>query len=63
MSSTDTPDGLVITNARLPVAIHRQLAKAAKKACRSLNSELVFRLRESLRADSNRGREERTAGG
>lgn len=54
MPLSDTPDGLVITNTRLPVAVHRQLAQAAKKACRSLNSEMVFRLRESLKAERER---------
>jgi hypothetical protein len=44
------PEGLVLTQARLPIPLHRQLARAAKQSFRSLNSEMIWRLQESLRS-------------
>jgi Arc-like DNA binding domain len=44
----DEPEALVITNARIPISLHQQLARAAKESFRSMNSELIVRLMKSL---------------
>jgi len=53
MSDTGkAPEGVIVGNSRIPVELHRQLVREAQRACRSLNQEIVWRLRESLRAQS-----------
>ena len=42
----DEPEGFVVTNQRLPIPLHQQLRQAAKQSLRSLNSEIIVRLRE-----------------
>ena len=51
MSVIEAPEGLIFKNTRLPVSLHRQLAQAAKELCRSLNSEMIYRLRELLKTE------------
>lgn len=53
MSVIEAPEGLIFKNTRLPVGLYRELAQAAKESCRSLNSEMIYRLRESLKAERN----------
>jgi hypothetical protein len=48
-----TEEDMIATNTRLPVQLHKQLAQAAQESCRALNGEIIFRLRQSLRAESN----------
>jgi hypothetical protein len=43
-------NGYVVTQTRLPDELHRQLARAAEEACRSMNGKIIWRLRESLRS-------------
>jgi hypothetical protein len=43
------------TNTRLPDDLHSELARAAREACRSLNGEIVWRLRESLKDERGYG--------
>jgi Arc-like DNA binding domain len=59
MALIDTREGMVVSNSRIPKELHRQLAAAAQRACRSLNSEIVWRLRQSV--GDERGREESAA--
>jgi hypothetical protein len=53
-STKATPPGeaeaLVILNARVPISLHQQLARAAKESFRRMRSEVNVRLRESLRS-------------
>jgi hypothetical protein len=48
-TSPEWPEGLVVTNVRLPVPLHQQLLRAAKASFRSQNSEIIWRLQQSLR--------------
>jgi predicted HicB family RNase H-like nuclease len=41
-------DALRVLNLRLDEALHRQLTAEAKRSVRSLNGEIIFRLRKSL---------------
>ena len=41
-------DPVRVLNLRLDEALHRQLAAEAKRSVRSLNGEIIFRLRCSL---------------
>jgi predicted HicB family RNase H-like nuclease len=41
-------DAVKILNLRLDEALHRQLTAEAKRSVRSLNGEIIFRLRRSL---------------
>jgi len=41
-------DDAVKLNLRLDEALHRQLTAEAKRSVRSLNGEIIFRLRKSL---------------
>jgi predicted HicB family RNase H-like nuclease len=41
-------DRVRVLNLRLDEALHRQLAAEAKRSVRSLNGEIIFRLRRSL---------------
>jgi predicted HicB family RNase H-like nuclease len=46
---TETPDGLVrVLNLRLDEPLRRQLTAEARRSVRSLNGEIIFRLRRSL---------------
>jgi Arc-like DNA binding domain len=46
----DKPSDFVFTNVRWPSDLHRTLSQAAQESCRSLQGEVVFRLKESLKA-------------
>ena len=41
-------DAVKVLNLRLDEALHRQLTAEAKRSIRSLNGEIIFRLRRSL---------------
>jgi predicted HicB family RNase H-like nuclease len=41
-------DAVKVLNLRLDEALHRQLTAEAKRSVRSLNGEIIFRLRRSL---------------
>jgi predicted HicB family RNase H-like nuclease len=41
-------DAIRALNLRLDEALHRQLTAEAKRSLRSLNGEIIFRLRRSL---------------
>jgi len=41
-------DAVKVLNLRLDEALHRQLTAEAKRSVRSLNGEIIFRLRKSL---------------
>lgn len=41
-------DGKIAVNFRFDEALHRQLADAAKDSVRSLNGEILYRLRKSF---------------
>jgi predicted HicB family RNase H-like nuclease len=41
-------DAVKVLNLRLDEALHQQLAAEAKRSVRSLNGEIIFRLRRSL---------------
>jgi predicted HicB family RNase H-like nuclease len=46
---TETPDDLVrVLNLRLDEPLRRQLTAEARRSVRSLNGEIIFRLRRSL---------------
>ena len=49
---------LTIVNSRLPVDLHRDLKRVARDSCRSVNAEIIYRLRKSIK---NEAREEATA--
>jgi predicted HicB family RNase H-like nuclease len=42
-------DAVKVLNLRLDEALHRQLTAEAKRSIRSLNGEIIFRLRKSFR--------------
>jgi predicted HicB family RNase H-like nuclease len=47
------PDDTVkVLNLRLDERLHQQLAAEAKRSVRSVNGEIIFRLRESIERDS-----------
>jgi hypothetical protein len=50
MSLPDAPEGVIDLHSRWPKGLHQQLKKAAREACRSVNSEVVWRLKESFRS-------------
>jgi hypothetical protein len=53
---TDTPDDLVrVLNLRLDEPLRRQLTAEARRSVRSLNGEIIFRLRGSLDQRSEEG--------
>jgi len=55
MRVVDTRMGpMMITNIRLPTDLHQRLADASQETCRSLTSEIIFRLRQSLKAEAAR---------
>jgi len=45
-------DAVKVLNLRLDEALHRQLTAEAKRSIRSLNGEIIFRLRRSFREQS-----------
>jgi predicted HicB family RNase H-like nuclease len=46
---TEAPDNLVrVLNLRLDESLRRQLTAEARRSVRSLNGEIIFRLRRSL---------------
>jgi hypothetical protein len=49
---------LAIVNTRLPVDLHRDLKRVARDGLRSVNAEIIYRLRESIKNDTS---EEATA--
>jgi predicted HicB family RNase H-like nuclease len=54
MDDPRVPRGMIATNVRLPDGLHRRMAEAAQDSCRSLNGEIIWRLRQSIRDDGNR---------
>lgn len=44
----EVDDLVKVLNLRLDEALHRQLTAEAKRSVRSLNGEIIFRLRRSL---------------
>ena len=46
---------LPVTPIRLPAELKKHLKAAAEKNQRSLNSEVIFRLTQTQKAESNRG--------
>jgi hypothetical protein len=52
---TDTPDDLVrVLNSRLDEPLRRHLTAEARRSVRSLNGEIIFRLRRSLDQQSEK---------
>jgi hypothetical protein len=54
MDDPRVPRGMIALNVRLPDGLHRQMAEVAQDSCRSLNGEIIWRLRQSLRDARNR---------
>jgi predicted HicB family RNase H-like nuclease len=51
---TEPPDDLVrVLNLRLDGGLHQQLTAEARRSVRSLNGEIIFRLRRSLDQQSD----------
>ena len=51
MSPAKSPDEVTAVSARLPKEVRDALVRSAQDSCRSINAELVFRLRQSLREE------------
>jgi predicted HicB family RNase H-like nuclease len=49
--NTETDDTVKVLNLRLDGALHRQLTAEAQISVRSLNGEILWRLRQSLRSN------------
>jgi len=45
----DLDEPVKVLNLRLDEALHRELTAEARRSVRSLNGEIIFRLRSSLR--------------
>jgi predicted HicB family RNase H-like nuclease len=50
--NTEADDTVKVLNLRLDEALHRQLTAEARRSVRSLNGEIVFRLRKSLEIEA-----------
>jgi hypothetical protein len=45
------PPSTIPTGINMPIELRRDLEASAKEMCRTLSAEMIFRLRESLKAD------------